>query len=89
MSRYAPAHIKPEGPGDARPTALQIIKDEGVQGKLQGQVIVITGTSSGIGVETVRALAEMGATLYLTVRNLDKAKSALDDIFDLSRMALF
>ena len=89
MSRYAAAHIKPEGPGDARPTARQIIKDEGVQGKLQGQVIVITGTSSGIGVETVRALAETGATLYLTARDLDKAKSALDDIFDPSHMALF
>ncbi|KAJ4007477.1 hypothetical protein NW752_007543 [Fusarium irregulare] len=89
MSRYAAVHTMPEGPGDARPTALQIIKDEGVQGKLQGQVIVITGTSSGIGVETVRALAETGATLYLTARNLDKAKSALDGIFDPSRMVLF
>ncbi|KAH7174064.1 uncharacterized protein B0J16DRAFT_406509 [Fusarium flagelliforme] len=89
MSRYTAAHIKPDGPGDARPTALQIIQDEGVQGKLEGQVIVITGTSSGIGVETVRALAVTGATLYLTARNLDKAKSSLDGIFDPSRMALF
>jgi NAD(P)-dependent dehydrogenase (short-subunit alcohol dehydrogenase family) len=89
MSRYAVAHIKPEGPGDARPTALQIIQDEGAEGTLQGQVIVITGTSSGIGVETVRALAATGATLYLTARDLDKAKSALDGIFDPSRMELF
>lgn len=89
MSRYAAAHIKPDGPGDARPTALQIIQDEGVEGKLEGQVIVITGTSSGIGVETVRALAVTGATLYLTARNIDKAKSALDGIFDPSRMTLF
>ena len=35
MSRYAVAHAKPNGPGDARPTALQIIKDEGVEGKLK------------------------------------------------------
>ncbi|KAH6976513.1 hypothetical protein BKA56DRAFT_524060 [Ilyonectria sp. MPI-CAGE-AT-0026] len=89
MSRYAAAHVKPEGPGDARPTALQIIKDEGAEGKLQGQVIVITGTSSGIGIETVRALAATGATLYLTARDLAKAKSALDGIFDPSSMELF
>ncbi|KAH6956202.1 hypothetical protein DER45DRAFT_566307 [Fusarium avenaceum] len=89
MSRYAAAHKQPKGPGDARPTALQIIQDEGVQGKLQGQVIVITGTSSGIGIETARALAATGATLYLTARDLNKAKSALEGVFDPSRMELF
>jgi NAD(P)-dependent dehydrogenase (short-subunit alcohol dehydrogenase family) len=89
MSRYADAHKHPKGPGDSRPTALQIIQDEGAQGKLQGQVIVITGTSSGIGIETVRALAATGATLYLTARDLNKAKSALDGIFDPSCMELF
>jgi NAD(P)-dependent dehydrogenase (short-subunit alcohol dehydrogenase family) len=89
MSRYAAAHKHPKGPGDSRPTALEIIQDEGLQGKLQGQVIVITGTSSGIGIETVRALAVTGATLYLTARDLNKAKSALDGIFDPSCMELF
>ncbi|KAF7544108.1 hypothetical protein G7Z17_g10208 [Cylindrodendrum hubeiense] len=89
MSRYAAAHIKPEGPGDARPTALQIVKDEGAEGQLQDHVIVITGTSSGIGIETVRALAATGATLYLTARDLAKAKSALDGIFEPSHMELF
>ncbi|KAM0340572.1 hypothetical protein ACHAPU_010409 [Fusarium lateritium] len=89
MSRYAVAHVKTEGPGDARPTALQIIQDEGAKDQLQGQVIVITGTSSGIGIETVRALAVTGATLYLTARDLNKAKTALDGIFDPSRMQLF
>ena len=89
MSRYAVAHVKPQGPGDARPTALQIVRDEGMEGKLKGQVIVITGTSSGIGIETTRALAATGATLYLTARDLDKAKAALDGIFDPSHMELF
>ncbi|WAO93487.1 Short-chain dehydrogenase/reductase SDR [Fusarium falciforme] len=88
MSRYAVAHAKPNGPGDARPTALQIIKDEGVEGKLQGEAIVITGTSSGIGVETARALAATGATLYLTARDVAKAQSALVGIFEPSRMEL-
>ncbi|KAF7550021.1 hypothetical protein G7Z17_g5995 [Cylindrodendrum hubeiense] len=88
MSRYSTSHVNPNGPGDARPTALQIIKDEGVEGKLKGKVIVITGTSSGIGIETVRALSATGATLYLTARNLAKAKSALADIIDPERMEL-
>ncbi|KAJ4258971.1 hypothetical protein NW762_008059 [Fusarium torreyae] len=57
--------------------------------KRQGRVFVITGTSSGIGIETVRAIAATGATLYLTARDLDKAKSALESIFDPSRMELF
>ncbi|KAF5979557.1 alcohol dehydrogenase [Fusarium coicis] len=86
MSRYAAAHDDPQGPGDARPTALQIIKDEGVEGKLKGKVIVITGTSSGIGIETARALAETSAKLFLTARNLDKAKKACAEFFDASRM---
>lgn len=88
MSRYASAHENPQGPGDARPTALQIVKDEGAEGKLKGKVIVITGTSSGIGIETVRALSATGARLFLTARDLEKAKTALDGIFDASRMEL-
>ncbi|KAJ4176385.1 hypothetical protein NW767_015472 [Fusarium falciforme] len=88
MSRYAAAHANPQGPGDARPTALQIVNDEGMEGKLSGKIIVITGTSSGIGIETVRALALTGAKLFLTARNLTKAKEALSDIFDPSRMEL-
>ncbi|WAO91458.1 Hypothetical protein NCS54_00893000 [Fusarium falciforme] len=88
MSRYAEAHVKPNGPGDARPTALQIIKDEGVEGKLKGKVIVITGTSSGIGIETTRALATTGATLFLTAQNVSKAQSALTGIFKPSCMEI-
>jgi cysteine synthase len=74
MSRYAEAHVNPAGPSDARPTALQIIKDEGVEGKLAGKVIVITGTSSGIGVETASALSLTGAKLFLTARNLERPR---------------
>lgn len=88
MSRYAAAHANPQGPGDARPTALQIIKDEGMEGKLHNKVIVITSTSSGIRIETVRALSVTGAKIFLTARNLTKAKEALADIFDPNRMEL-
>ncbi|KAF6805082.1 putative short-chain dehydrogenase [Colletotrichum musicola] len=88
MSRYAEAHVSPKGPGDARPTALQIIRDEGLENKLRDKVIVITGVSSGIGIETVRALAATGATLILTARDVSKAESALADMLDASRMRI-
>ncbi|KAM0346220.1 hypothetical protein ACHAPU_005645 [Fusarium lateritium] len=88
MSRYASVHENPKGPGDARPTALQIIKDENAAGTLKDKVIVITGTSSGIGIETVRALLETGARFFLTARNLKKAQKAMEGFFDASRMEL-
>ena len=88
MSRYENAHQDPQGPGDGRPTALQVVKDEGMEGKLQGKVIVITGTSSGIGIETARALSTTGAQLILTARNLDKAKTALEGILEPGRIEL-
>ncbi|KAF7618653.1 putative short-chain dehydrogenase/reductase [Aspergillus flavus] len=88
MSRYAEAHANPQGPGDARPTALQIVKDAEMEGKLAGKSAVITGVSSGIGLETVRAIAATGAFLYLTARDLNKAKTALGDIFKPEQMEL-
>ena len=47
--RYADSHKSPDGPGDARPDALEVVKDEDKVGKLDGKVILITGASSGIG----------------------------------------
>jgi NAD(P)-dependent dehydrogenase (short-subunit alcohol dehydrogenase family) len=88
MGRYAEAHKVTNGPGDARPTALQVLKDEGAEGKLTGKVIVITGTSSGIGIETSRVLKLTGAKLFLTARNLEKAKTALDGILEHGRVEL-
>ncbi|KAL1796124.1 hypothetical protein ACET3X_006348 [Alternaria dauci] len=88
MSRYAQVYASPNGPGDARPTAMQIIKDDKAENTLKGEVVVITGTSSGIGIETARALAATGATLFLTARNTAKAQSALAGIFDPSCMTI-
>lgn len=42
------------GPGDSRVTGSQIIKDEKLTDAWGGKVVLITGVSSGIGVETVR-----------------------------------
>lgn len=72
MSRYAEAHQNPRGPGDARPTALQIVEDEGLTGKLGDKVFMVTGVSSGIGIETMRALYATGGHVFGTVRNMEK-----------------
>jgi NAD(P)-dependent dehydrogenase (short-subunit alcohol dehydrogenase family) len=87
-SKYAKVHQSPKGPGDARPTALQIVKDAGREGNLADKTILITGCSSGLGIETARALFHTGATLYLTARDLEKAKSALGDIVGSPRVHL-
>ncbi|GJC80788.1 WW domain-containing oxidoreductase [Colletotrichum liriopes] len=80
MSRYATAHQDPQGPGDARPTALQIVQDEGFVGKLTGKTVLVTGANQGIGLETARAFYATGATIFLGVRSLEKGKQAIEDI---------
>ncbi|KAL6695635.1 hypothetical protein J3F84DRAFT_340312 [Trichoderma pleuroticola] len=84
MSRYAAVHAfdKLAGPGDARPSAEQIIKDAGKE-DLKGQVIIVTGVSSGIGGASAVALAATGATLYLAGRSIAKGKAALPTIANL------
>ena len=46
---------------------------------LHGVTALITGASSGLGVETARALAAHGANLVLAVRDVEKADQALAD----------
>ncbi|KIX99917.1 uncharacterized protein Z520_04554 [Fonsecaea multimorphosa CBS 102226] len=79
-----PSHLPSNlgGPGDSRPTALQIIADNHLENALGDKVMLVTGCSSGLGVETVRALAATGAKVYATVRNLSKGRAALADLLD-------
>jgi len=65
-----------ELPKGYRYTALEVIKGIDLTGKLA----IVTGGSSGIGVETVRALASAGATVLVLVRDLEKSKSIVEDI---------
>ena len=87
-SRYKEAHISPNGPNDARPSALQIIKDEGLEGQLSNKVVLITGCSSGIGIETARAMSATGAKVYCCVRNTAKGEKALEGILEPGRVEL-
>ncbi len=47
---------------------------------MQGKVVVITGSNSGIGKQTAVALATMGATTVLACRHPEKAKAAAADV---------
>ncbi|KAF2655005.1 putative short-chain dehydrogenase [Lophiostoma macrostomum CBS 122681] len=77
---YAESFAQPQGPGDARPTALQVIRDNDLVNKWTGRVVLITGATSGIGIETARALHATGADVYITARNAEKAFGVITDI---------
>ncbi|KAM0421196.1 hypothetical protein ACHAPT_011088 [Fusarium lateritium] len=87
-TKYEAIHQSLNGPGDSRPTGLQIIEDENLKGKWSDKSVFITGCSSGIGIETAKALYETGATVFATVRDLSKAKTALSTILDSQRVHL-
>jgi NAD(P)-dependent dehydrogenase (short-subunit alcohol dehydrogenase family) len=63
-------------PFGAETTALEVI--EGVD--LSGKRAVVTGGASGIGVETVRALAQAGAAVTIAARKADEAAAVIDDV---------
>ncbi len=79
-NRYAAAHADPQGEGDARPTALQLIHDDDLVNKLSDKVMLVTGSSSGIGIETVRALHATGAHIFMQVRDMKRGKEVMDEI---------
>ena len=57
-------------------TAEQVV--DGID--LSGKRAIVTGASSGIGIETARALAGAGADVTLAVRDLDAGRRTADDI---------
>jgi len=46
----------------------------------KGRVVIVTGSSSGIGYEAARVLANKNATVIIAVRNLEKGNVALEKI---------
>lgn len=88
MARLAP-YYEPhklenvQGPGDSRPTAAQIVKDQGLidSPEWAGRVVLITGVSpGGLGLETAKAIHLTGADVYITTRNLGKGKEVAEEI---------
>lgn len=63
-------------PFGAASTAAQVL--EGID--LSGRLAIVTGASSGIGLETARALAAAGARVICPVRDRAKAMAALEGI---------
>lgn len=41
---------------------------------MEGKTVIVTGSNSGIGVETVRDLAKRGARVIMACRNLEAAQ---------------
>lgn len=60
----------------ATTTAAEIVADV----DLHGRRAIVTGASSGIGVETARALASAGADVTLAVRNVEAGTKAANEI---------
>ncbi|KAG6008462.1 hypothetical protein E4U21_004484 [Claviceps maximensis] len=80
LNPYKKLYDHPAGPGDARPTAQQVLADctagtssDANSNPWAGRVVLLTGGTAGIGLETVRALYRTGADIFFTARNLHKA----------------
>lgn len=46
----------------------------------KGQTIIITGATSGLGLEAATVLSKKGATVIMAVRNLEKGKNVITEI---------
>jgi len=47
---------------------------------MSGKIVLITGANSGIGKATAIGLAELGATIVMVCRNLERGQAALNEI---------
>jgi NAD(P)-dependent dehydrogenase (short-subunit alcohol dehydrogenase family) len=53
---------------------------EAAPGSMNGKVVLITGGSSGLGLESAKRLGAAGATIVLTSRNLSKGEKAVKEV---------
>jgi NAD(P)-dependent dehydrogenase (short-subunit alcohol dehydrogenase family) len=54
-----------------------------------GKVVLVTGASQGIGLEICRQFSELGATVIMVARNLEKLEAARDSISNNSYVHLY
>lgn len=77
QNNYNGALQKPIGSGfNMASTSAEVI--QGVD--LTGKIAIVTGGNTGIGLETVRTLANAGATVIVPARDIEKAKKNLQGI---------
>lgn len=77
QNNYNGALQKPIGSGfNLSSTSTEVIL--GID--LTGKIAIVTGGSTGIGLETVRTLANAGATVIVPARDMEKAKRNLQGI---------
>lgn len=48
--------------------------------KIDGKIVIVTGSNTGIGKETALELAKRGGKIYMACSDIDKAKTACDEI---------
>lgn len=77
QNNYQGALQKPMGSGfNAQSTSEEVIK--GID--LTGKIAIVTGGNTGIGLETVKVLANAGATVIVPARDIEKAQKNLQGI---------
>jgi NAD(P)-dependent dehydrogenase (short-subunit alcohol dehydrogenase family) len=77
---YAIAHELLDGPNDARPSAEQVIQDQGLAGKLDDRTVLITGGTAGLGKESARVMQKNGAKVYITARTAEKGEKVAREL---------
>lgn len=85
QNNYQGALQKPIGSGfNTVSTASDVIK--GID--LTGKIAVVTGGSTGIGLETTKTLAAAGATVIVPARDIEKARRNLNGIANVELEAI-
>ncbi|KAI0410134.1 putative short-chain dehydrogenase [Xylaria palmicola] len=82
---YAEQHKNLQGPGDQRPTALQVLEDNNLIQAWSDKVVLITGATSGIGIETTRAMYATSARVFVMVRDIAKVQPIVADIISTTK----
>jgi len=65
----------------SKSTAEEVARDI----RLDGKNVIVTGSNCGIGKETARVLAKMGANVYIACRDESKGNAALEELKNLTK----